>query len=160
MTHQDVLEAPSEPPEIASDSDGIVRSIPRVFLRLEGAVLLGLAAFGYERYGGSWWLFALLLLVPDIGASGYLAGSRFGAFTYDALHTYVGPALLVVIGTVSDSSLALSLGFIWFAHIGMDRAVGYGLKYPDAFVHTHLGIVGRDRSRSLNDREPSKGAER
>jgi hypothetical protein len=29
------------------------------------------------------------------------------------------------------------------AHVGMDRAVGYGLKYPTAFGRTHLGVVGR-----------------
>ena len=28
-------------------------------------------------------------------------------------------------------------------HIGVDRALGYGLKYPTAFADTHLGRVGR-----------------
>ena len=110
-------------------------------------MLLGLAAFGYARYGGSWWLFALLLLVPDVGALGYLAGPKTGAATYNTVHTYLGPAVLVAVGTVDGSTLLLSLGFIWFAHIGMDRAVGYGLKYGGAFGHTHLGMVGRDRRR-------------
>ena len=133
--------------EVVLRNDGTVRSVPRVLLRAEGAVLLGLAIFAYARYGGSWWLFALLLLVPDVGALGYLAGSETGANTYNALHTYVGPATLVVVGTVGGSSILLSVGFIWFAHIGMDRAVGYGLKYGDAFGHTHLGMVGKDRLR-------------
>ena len=127
--------------------DGIVRSLPRAFLRLEGVVLLALAVFAYARYGGSWWLFALLLLSPDLGALGYLAGPRLGAVAYDACHTYAGPAVLVVVGAVTGSTLMLSLGFIWFAHIGMDRALGYGLKYDDAFGHTHLGLMGRDRRR-------------
>jgi hypothetical protein len=133
--------------EVVLRDDGTVRSVPRLLLRAEGAVLLGLATFAYARYGESWWLFALLLLVPDVGALGYLAGPETGANTYNALHTYLGPAVLVVAGTVGSSSILLSVGFIWFAHIGMDRAVGYGLKYGDAFGHTHLGMVGKDRPR-------------
>jgi hypothetical protein len=34
--------------------------------------------------------------------------------------------------------LALALGLIWLAHIGMDRALSYGLKYDSDFTHTHL----------------------
>jgi hypothetical protein len=29
-------------------------------------------------------------------------------------------------------------GLIMIAHISMDRALGFGLKYPDDFGHTHL----------------------
>jgi hypothetical protein len=39
--------------------------------------------------------------------------------------------------------LAFSIAVIWFAHIGMDRLVGYGLKYSGDFKHTHLGLIGR-----------------
>jgi len=124
--------------------------MPRVLLRVEGAVLLGMAVFAYARYGGSWWLFALLLLAPDAGALGYLAGAEIGAMTYNAVHTYVVPGVLVVAGTVIGSPILLSTGFIWFAHIGMDRAAGYGLKYRDAFGHTHLGMVGKMASRGPN----------
>jgi hypothetical protein len=134
------------------EGDGIVRSSPRVFLRAEGAVLFALAVFGYARYGSSWWLFPLLLLGPDLSAVGYLAGSRLGAYTYNAAHTYLGPALLVTIGTIDRSPLLLSLGFVWFAHIGMDRAVGYGLKYRDAFAHTHLGMLRGKQGGSRNER--------
>ncbi len=110
-------------------------------------MLLALSVFAYARYGSSWWLFALLLLAPDVGALGYLAGSRIGAWSYNALHTYLGPAAVVAIGVVGGSAVVLSIGFIWFAHIGMDRALGYGLKYDDAFGHTHLGYIGRSRGR-------------
>lgn len=134
-------------PDGVDGGDGVVGGAPRVLLRLEGAVLLGLSVFAYARYGSSWWLFALLLLAPDVGALGYLAGSRIGASTYNALHTYVGPAALVAIGAIDGSAVVLSIGFIWFAHIGMDRALGYGLKYEDAFGHTHLGYIGRGRGR-------------
>jgi hypothetical protein len=117
-------------------------SLPAMFLRIEGATLLALMLFGYERYGQSWWLFVILLLLPDVGLLGYLANPRLGAFTYDVTHTSLGPAIVTVIGITTSSSLVLSLGLIWFAHIGMDRAAGFGLKYPAAaFNETHLQRV-------------------
>lgn len=116
-------------------------SLPALLLRFEGATLLALTVFAYERYGDSWWLFLVLLLVPDLGIVGYLANPRFGAATYDLAHTYVGPAIVTVIGVITSSSLALSVGLIWFAHIGMDRLIGYGLKYPTSFKDTHLQRV-------------------
>ena len=123
--------------------DGVVTGMARFLLRIEGAVLLAVSTYIYAEYGRSWLLFALLLLVPDIGMVGYLADTRVGSVTYNLLHTYLGPGVLLVIGVASDSSLTYSIAFVWFAHIGLDRALGYGLKYPDAFTHTHLGVIGR-----------------
>jgi hypothetical protein len=40
------------------------------------------------------------------------------------------------IGTNHQTVLALSL--IWIAHIGFDRMLGFGLKYPTVFKDTHL----------------------
>ena len=114
---------------------------PRILLRLEGAAVLALVVAGYRASGGNWWLFALLLLAPDLAAIGYLAGNRVGAATYNLVHTYVLPLALLGYGLRGASPLALSLALIWLAHIGMDRAVGYGLKYATAFKDTHLGRV-------------------
>jgi len=152
MTSSRALEERNDHRPAGGEGDGIVRSAPRMFLRAEGAVLLALAVFAYARYGRSWWLFLVLLLAPDVSAVGYLAGSRFGASMYNAAHTYLGPAVLVTIGTIDRSPLLLSLGFVWFAHIGMDRAVGYGLKYRDAFAHTHLGMMRGKQGGSRNER--------
>jgi hypothetical protein len=124
---------------------GVVTDLPRVLLRVEGLVLLAVSLFMYERYGRSWWLFALLLLVPDVGMLGYLAGPRIGATTYNLVHTYLGPAVLLLVGVAVDSPLTYSIAFVWFAHIGLDRILGYGLKYPDGFKHTHLGVIGGGR---------------
>ena len=121
---------------------GIVRGFPLVLLRIEGAVLLAVSVYLYARYGQSWWLFALLLLVPDVGILGYVADTRLGAMTYNAVHTYLGPAVLLVLGVAIESPTTYSIAMIWFAHIGMDRALGYGLKYDDDFKHTHLGMIG------------------
>jgi len=123
--------------------DGVVTGTVRLLLRSEGAVLLAVSTYVYGEYGRSWLLFAVLLLAPDIGMVGYLADTRVGAVAYNLLHTYLGPGILLIVGVAADSSLTYSIAFIWFAHIGLDRALGYGLKYPDAFGHTHLGTIGR-----------------
>lgn len=72
---------------------------------------------------------------------GYLAGGRVGGVVYDVFHTYVLPAALAAYGLLGESSVAVSVALIWFAHIGMDRLVGYGLKYSGGFKDTHLQRV-------------------
>jgi hypothetical protein len=99
------------------------------------------SALLYWLYGGSWWLFFLLLLVPDTSMLGYLGGPRFGAMAYNAFHSYPLPAVLAAFGLLGVSPPALAVALVWFAHIGLDRTVGYGLKYPTAFGDTHLGRV-------------------
>ena len=41
----------------------------------------------------------------------------------------------------SELRMYAILALIWVAHIGMDRLMGYGLKYPSAFKDTHLQHV-------------------
>lgn len=60
---------------------------------------------------------------------------------YDAAHTYVLPIVLVAAGVITDAHVVIELGLIWFTHAGVDRAVGYGLKYPTGFKDTHLQRV-------------------
>ena len=112
---------------------------PAAMLRVEGATLFAVSVVLYWVSGGSWWLFALLLLAPDASMLGYLVGPRVGAMAYNAFHSYPLPAALAVVGLLAGAPPAVAL--IWFAHIGMDRAVGYGLKYPTAFGDTHMGRV-------------------
>ena len=115
---------------------------PAVLLRIEGAFALALATFFFWRADGSWALYALLLLAPDIGMLGYLRGSRVGSAAYNVMHTYALPAALGTAGTLTGSTLLVSLALVWAAHIGMDRLVGYGFKYPWAsFKETHLDRV-------------------
>ena len=114
---------------------------PRLLLRLEGAAVLALVVAGYRATGGNWWLFALLLLAPDLALLGYLAGNRIGAATYNLAHTYTLPLALLGYGLWGASPLALSLALIWLAHIGADRMLGSGLKYASGFKETHLGRV-------------------
>jgi hypothetical protein len=34
------------------------------------------------------------------------------------------------------------IALIWANHIGIDRMLGYGLKYAEGFRFTHLGRIG------------------
>jgi hypothetical protein len=114
---------------------------PAAMLRGEGATMLAGSVLLYWTGGGSWWLFALLLLAPDLSMLGYLAGPRVGAVAYNVFHSYPLPAALGIFGMLAGAPLAVSVALVWFAHIGMDRLLGYGLKYPTGLKDTHLQRV-------------------
>lgn len=116
-------------------------SFPALLLRIEGLAALSISILLYARHDGSWLLLAVLLLAPDLSAFGYLAGKRIGTMTYNIAHTYALPVILGGTGLLSGGDLTVSLALIWAAHIGIDRAVGYGLKYPSDFKDTHLSRV-------------------
>jgi hypothetical protein len=61
-------------------------------------------------------LLVVLALAPDLAMVAYAAGPRVGATAYDLVHTYL-------------------------THIGVDRAIGYGLKHPSGFKDPHLQRV-------------------
>ncbi len=109
-----------------------------------GLFLASIAAFA--QLGMAWWIYPALLLAPDLSALGYLAGPGLGSVTYNLVH-HRGVALLVFAagGLGSMPGLALA-GVILFGHSSLDRALGFGLKYPDAFGHTHLGWIGAARA--------------
>ena len=120
----------------------------RWLVRLENAALAALAIVLYAAASGNWWLFAALILAPDLAFLGYLKGPRIGALAYNAMHTWLAPALLAVVTLAGAGPLPAEIGLIWAAHIGIDRALGYGLKLPIGFNHTHLGPVGKAKSPS------------
>jgi hypothetical protein len=131
----------------AGSVDGAVTGAPRLLLRLEG-VALGAAAIAlYAWSGSSWLLFVVLLLAPDLSFLGFLAGRRAGAIAYNALHTTVGPFVLGAGGFAFTSPYTGHIALIWLAHIGIDRALGYGLKYSAGFGFTHLGRIGKTAAR-------------
>lgn len=111
---------------------------PTIVLRADGVAVAAMAVLLYRELGTSWWIFALGFLAPDLAFFAYLAGSRAGASAYNALHTYVGSAAAFGIGLLLESPPLMAVGLIWTAHIGLDRAAGFGLKYPDDFGRTHL----------------------
>ena len=116
-----------------------------LFLRLEHAALALAALVAFHLTGGNWWLFAALILVPDLSMSGYLGGPRLGAWCYNAVHTWLAPAMLWLISLALGAPLLAQLAIILTAHIAIDRALGYGLKHESGFQDTHLGRIGRPK---------------
>jgi hypothetical protein len=142
--------------------------MPRMLLRIESAAVMMVFITAYFRMGGDWRLFALLILAPDISFLGYIVNARVGSVLYNLFHTYAAPVVLAILtlllplvtGSVTpdakDNWVALSpyssmvvrppslgiwIALIWAAHIGMDRMLGFGLKYPTEFKETHLQRV-------------------
>ena len=114
-------------------------------LRVEGATLFAGSPIAYSTTDQAWWLVPLTLLLPDLTMIGYLGSTRLGSYLYNLGHSTPVPAAIVAIGWWQDKSLVAALGLVWLAHIGLDRLIGYGLKYDDHFQHTHLGRLGRNR---------------
>lgn len=113
----------------------------KLALHAEGLALLVAAVVAYYLMGGRWWLFALLLFVPDVFMLGYLVDKRVGALVYNAGHTVTVPLVLIGLSLVFGWTLGSAIGVIWLAHIGLDRTMGYGLKYATGFKDTHLQRV-------------------
>lgn len=107
-------------------------------LHLEGLTVFGLSLYLYWLNDFSWLLFFLLILAPDFSMVGYLFNPSFGAKLYNIFHTYVISLLIIFFSLIFSNSTLLAVGIIWTAHIGMDRMVGYGLKYPTHFKDNHL----------------------
>jgi Domain of unknown function (DUF4260) len=129
--------------ETATEPTGAVTGGVKMLLRLEGLTLFAAMLMLYATWGGSWWIFAILFLAPDLSFVAYLIDPKTGAFVYNAAHSYMAPVALLTLGFALDEPLILSIAMIWLAHIGIDRALGYGLKYEAGFGFTHLGRIGR-----------------
>jgi len=115
---------------------------PLLILRAEGLAMFLVATFAYFALGFSTTGYFVFCLAPDISFLAYLAGPRAGAFAYNVMHSTVSAALLGVCAWCLGPEPFIGLSLIWAAHIGFDRALGYGLKYDSDFQHTHLGLLG------------------
>ncbi len=111
--------------------------------RLESLAIGLVMLWLYHMTGASWWLFAALILAPDLTMAGYLAGPKTGAFIYNLGHAYIAPALLAGAGLILDAPALLPFAVIWACHIAIDRGLGYGLKNTASFQETHLGRIGK-----------------
>jgi hypothetical protein len=131
-----------------TDATGTVTGGLRTMLRLEGLTLFVGMTLLYAVWGGSWWIYAILFLAPDVSFAAYLAGPKVGAIVYNAAHSYMAPVTLLTLGFALASPLTLSIAMIWMAHIGIDRTLGYGLKYFAGFGFTHLGRIGKEAKAS------------
>jgi hypothetical protein len=114
-----------------------------------GAVALLAVVAVVVLYPGWWWVLLAAFLVFDLSMLGYVRSTAAGATSYNLVHNYAFPALAGLTALVTEptfpgaSTAAGVLACAWAFHVGVDRALGYGLKMPDAFRHTHLGRIGK-----------------
>lgn len=123
-----------------SEAQAQIPSTVRYILRMEGLAVAAVSAVLYARTGASWWLFAVLWLAPDLSMLGYLISPCRGARFYNAFHTYTLPIVLGLSGWLLHAHGLVPFALIWTNHIGVDRLLGYGLKYSNGFGWTHLSI--------------------
>jgi Domain of unknown function (DUF4260) len=123
--------------------EGSVESKPKRWLQLDGAVLFTASIVLFSQTHQRWWIYPVLLFVPDIFMIGYVRNAKIGAFFYNLGHSYFAPSLLMLYGW--NHPLCLAIGLIWLGHVGWDRFFGYGLKYDSNFKHTHLGSLFKDK---------------
>jgi len=138
-SRQEIASMPAPPQDSAWPPSGFARGGVRAVLRLEALAVLAAAVAAFAALHANWWLFAALFLAPDISFLAYLANPRVGAVAYNSVHSYCAPILLGMLGCFVPAHSLLPIALIWAAHIGFDRAIGYGLKYGSGFGDTHLG---------------------
>ncbi|MCC6617538.1 MAG: DUF4260 domain-containing protein [Chloroflexi bacterium] len=114
-----------------------------LILRAESVALFLGGVAGYLAMNGHPLALLPLLFVPDVSMLGYLGGPRLGAVTYNLVHNLVTALGVVAIGWFAAIAPLALFGAVLVAHVGMDRALGYGLKQPADFRDTHLGRIGR-----------------
>ncbi len=113
------------------------------WLRLEGLAAFVAGTAIYATRGGDWLWFLPALLLVDLSAAGYLVNPRVGALTYDLFHNWAVGLAILGAGLAASSPIVALAGAVLVAHVGLDRALGYGLKLQTGFRDTHLGRIGR-----------------
>lgn len=115
----------------------------KTLLKIEELLLAALAFYLFRQLDYAWWWFLVLFLAPDLSMLGYLLGPKVGAWCYNAVHHKGVAVALFLLGTYGQTPWLQLAGLVMLAHSSVDRVFGYGLKYPDAFQHTHLGKIGQ-----------------
>ena len=115
----------------------------KTLLRIEELFLVLLSFYLFLPLGFAWWWFLVLFLAPDLSMIGYLVNPKWGAALYDFVHHKAVAITLFVLGGFFHIAWAQAAGLIILGHSSFDRILGYGLKYPDSFQNTHLGMIGR-----------------
>lgn len=116
-------------------------NMPRILLHLEGLALLISVLVIYANQQFSWWAFVIFLLTPDLPLLLYPLDQRLGSIVYNLVHNIVFPLALAILSIFNGNDLGLQVALIWLAHIGMDRAFGYGFKYIGQFKETHFSRI-------------------
>lgn len=93
--------------------------------------------------GGLLWTFWVALLAPDLALfyDARNAGPERGQLSpraarlYNVLHHPVLALAALATGAAAHDRLLIVAGLAWFAHIGIDRALGYGPRRRDGRFH-------------------------
>ena len=117
----------------------------RRWLRAEGVIAFAWGVVIWVLLNQPLPLLLVALLLPDLSMLGYLRGPHAGAILYNIVHNWATAGLVLLLALVAQSGPLILVGAVLLAHVGIDRALGYGLKYPTAFQDTHLGRIGRRR---------------
>ncbi|OGO54301.1 MAG: hypothetical protein A2V84_02380 [Chloroflexi bacterium RBG_16_70_13] len=117
----------------------------RRWLRAEGVIAFAWGVVIWVLLNQPLPLLLVALLLPDLSMLGYLRGPHAGAILYNIVHNWATAGLVLLIALVAQSGPLILVGAVLLGHVGIDRALGYGLKYPTAFQDTHLGRIGRRR---------------
>ena len=144
------LTAPlTDPPDSADGHEvpGVVTGRPAIWLRIEALAIAATALAVFATTGEPWWLIPALFLVPDLSWLAYLAGPKAGAWVYNLMHSAPLPLALLIAGSFWGHNALIVAGVIGLFHIGLDRAMKYGLKYDHSFIITHLGVHGPHKHR-------------
>lgn len=113
----------------------------KALLRVEELFLFVLAVYLFGRLGYPWWIYLVLLLTPDLSMVAYAGGPRIGAIVYNIVHLRALAIGLYLVGALAGTAALQLAGLVLLGHSSLDRVFGFGLKYPDAFAHTHLGML-------------------
>jgi len=121
----------------------VKRAAVDLMLRAEQVAILATGIVVWTANGGPWPLLIPAWLLVDLSMIGYLGGPRLGSITYNAAHNLVLPLALLGVGWWTATGWLVLSASVFLTHIGLDRALGYGLKLPTDFRDTHLGRIGR-----------------
>ena len=114
-------------------------------LRAEGLAYALVSAALLWQSSPSFAVVVIVLVAPDAAMVAYAAGPVVGAVAYNLSHSTIGPLLLGGVGLFAASRITVEVALLWLAHIGVDRALGFGLKHRTGFDDTHLSDgPGRD----------------
>ena len=97
------------------------------------------------------YILVIAFFSPDLFMVGYFVSPKVGMVMYNFSHHRFTAIALIFYGLLMSHPIILLTGLLFFAHSSFDRILGYGLKYSDSFSHTHLGYIGKEKSRNPAD---------
>jgi hypothetical protein len=112
-------------------------------IALEELAMFLFSILVFSTLSYAWWWFPVLILAPDISATGYLINNKAGAVLYNIFHHKAIALICIGVGFYLRNDTWILAGAILFGHSSLDRALGFGLKYFKGFKYTHLGEIGK-----------------